>query len=137
MNGVATRYELVLAADSTAVREARDGDARAAIGFGLDAALVEDVRLCVSEMVTNVVRHAYDDGEGPVEIVVSPLRPGVLVVVRDRGKGIRASRTSSAVGGFGIPIVERLSDRYAFGPGRDDGTELRMEFGTRPRNTVA
>jgi anti-sigma regulatory factor (Ser/Thr protein kinase) len=131
MSCAATRFELVLPADAAAVGEARAGVVRAAIGFHLDPALVEDVRLCVSETVTNVVRHAYRDEKGTVAIAVLPLEPGILVVVSDRGRGIQASCVPSVGGGLGIPIVERLSDRCSFAHGLDGGTEVRMEFGTR------
>src|SRR3954449_13069923 len=37
----------------------------------LPGPLVEDIRLAITEAYTNVVRHAYDEGEaGPVEIEI-------------------------------------------------------------------
>src|ERR1044072_3943694 len=39
----------------------------------LPAELVEDMRLAVTEACTNVVRHAYHEGEpGPIDVVIRP-----------------------------------------------------------------
>src|SRR5829696_2923535 len=44
----------------------------------------EDMRLAVTEACTNVVRHAYADGEpGPVEILIRPEGDTLQVVVSD------------------------------------------------------
>ena len=49
--------------------------------------VIEDMRLAVTEACTNVVRHAYADGEpGPVEILIRPDGDGLQVVVSDRGR---------------------------------------------------
>src|SRR5439155_13480383 len=54
--------------------------------------LVEDMRLAVTEACTNVVRHAYTDGHvGPMEVMLSPTRDGVKVVIGDEGRGIGPS----------------------------------------------
>src|ERR671917_1594415 len=52
--------------------------------------VIEDMRLAVTEACTNVVRHAYSDGEpGPVEILIRPEGDTLLVVVSDQGRGLR------------------------------------------------
>src|ERR671916_50198 len=44
--------------------------------------VIEDMRLAVTEACTNVVRHAYADGEpGPVEILIRPAGEELQVVV--------------------------------------------------------
>lgn len=49
---------------------------------------IEDIRIAVSELVSNVVIHAYPDGPGPVR-VEGRLREGCLeITVSDHGRGI-------------------------------------------------
>ena len=46
--------------------------------------VIEDMCLAVTEACTNVVRHAYADGEpGPVQILIRPEGDELLVVVSD------------------------------------------------------
>ena len=51
--------------------------------------VIEDMRLAVTEACTNVVRHAYADGEpGPVEILIRPDGDTLQVIVSDQGRGL-------------------------------------------------
>ena len=55
--------------------------------------VIEDMRLAVTEACTNVVRHAYADGEpGPVEILIRPDGDTLQVIVSDRGPRPRPER---------------------------------------------
>lgn len=98
--------------------------------------LVDDIRLAVTEACTNVVRHAYQDGDGPIEVLVRPEDgEGVRVVVADRGRGI-APRSSGGGPGLGLPLIAALTDAFevSHAPGR--GSALAMVF--RPsRNRFA
>ena len=56
------------------VRSLRRAVTRIAIREGADREVVSDVTLCVHEALANVVRHAYGDYPGPVEVRSSVLR---------------------------------------------------------------
>ena len=87
MTLVATPLELSLPAKSSCVRDAREAVADAAREVGLPKRVVDDIRLCVSEAVSNAVRHAYRVEPGEVHVQFRRLGRGVLVVVRDFGSG--------------------------------------------------
>ena len=76
---------------------------------------LEDLRLLVSELVTNSVRHA---GLGPsqtIELKVTLSGETVRVEVNDQGGGFDPSpRTeqSQDESGWGLYLVSRLSDRW-------------------------
>ena len=68
------------------------------------------MRLAVTEACTNVVRHAYADGEpGPVEILIRPEGDTLEVVVSDHGRGIGPS-PDTAGPGLGLPLIAALAD---------------------------
>ena len=85
-----------------------------------DVADLEAVRLLVSELVTNVIQHTRRaEGELRLELDASTLR----VEVEDNGAGVPTVPIAphrDLGGGFGLQLVERLSDRW----------------GVRARNTV-
>ena len=91
--------------------------------------LIEDMRLAVTEACTNVVRHAYADGEpGPVEILIRPEdSDSLLVVVSDVGRGLGPSADSSGPG-LGLPLIAALSHSFEIEQVPDNGSRLRMSF---------
>jgi anti-sigma regulatory factor (Ser/Thr protein kinase) len=123
------RLELRLQAEPSSARQAREAVAKAATSLGARPAVVDDIRLCVSEVVTNAVRHAYLGEPGEVVVSCDRFRGGVLVVVRDFGLGTtpHAPRRHGE-GGFGWKIVQSLADRYTVRSTPEDGTEVWMSF---------
>ena len=91
--------------------------------------VIEDMRLAVTEACTNVVRHAYSDGEpGPVEILIRPEDSDtLLVVVSDAGGGLGPSADSSGPG-LGLPLIAALSHSFEIEQVPDNGSRLRMSF---------
>jgi anti-sigma regulatory factor (Ser/Thr protein kinase) len=94
--------------------------------------VVSDLELCVTELVTNGVRHPdTSDGE-PVEMSVRLSDEGVRVEVGDRGEGFdvdRLPREGGPRGGYGLYIVELLADRW--GVERRDLTWVWFEIDVR------
>jgi anti-sigma regulatory factor (Ser/Thr protein kinase) len=99
-------------------------DAVAAARRGLDGLESEvgserlnDMRLLVSELVTNSVRHAHNgNGNGEqLELEVNVSRRTIHVCVTDSGPGFEAAaRTADddPGSGWGLFLVEQLSDRW-------------------------
>jgi anti-sigma regulatory factor (Ser/Thr protein kinase) len=93
----------------------------------LPRALTEDVRLAVTEACTNVVRHAYADGDGTIDVVVRPKGSELEVVVEDKGRGVGPSPDTSGPG-LGLPLIAALADRLEIDRSTTAGSRLVMSF---------
>jgi anti-sigma regulatory factor (Ser/Thr protein kinase) len=94
-------------------------------------ALVQDLRLAVTEACTNVVRHAYPlDEPGPVEVSIQPSDELVSVVVSDRGRGLGTSADTTGPG-FGLPLIAAIADRLEVRPAPGGGSRVVMTFARR------
>ena len=103
----------------------------------LPADLVEDMRLAVTEACTNVVRHAYHDGEpGPIDVVIRPNGNHLELIVSDHGAGIGPS-PDLAGPGLGLPLIAALADHVEIEHGPSHGSSLAMTFQCRPRLGLA
>ncbi len=104
----------------------------------LPADQLGDVRLLVSELVTNAIRHAELGDEGAIRLLVTVADAAIRVEVRDDGHGfeVQEAPTDPARSeGWGLFLVETLADRW--GVERGDGGlvwfELdRVEDGSAP-----
>jgi anti-sigma regulatory factor (Ser/Thr protein kinase) len=92
------------------------GEARRAIELLDDRIapdVVPDVKLLVSELITNSVKYG---GNGEVTLRVDTDSPRKLrVEVIDQGAGfvpVARSRPATEVGGWGLHLVQTLSDRW-------------------------
>lgn len=92
----------------------------------LPAALTHDIRLAVTEACTNVVRHAYAGGEGPIDVTVQLHEDSLEIVVSDRGNGLGASVDATGPG-LGLPLIAAVADGLEIG-GAESGSHLRMRF---------
>lgn len=87
-----------------------------------------DIKLAVTEACTNVVVHAYPDGEdGPLDVLARIGDAHLEVVIRDRGQGILPRPDSPGLG-LGLPLIATLADSLELGTGPEDETEVRMTF---------
>jgi serine/threonine-protein kinase RsbW len=111
------------------VRQALTGVADA---IGLDAVETNDLNTAVTEACNNVVMHAYNGNEGPLEVGVYVLDDAVAVVVNDRGVGIGAlpelEDGDELRTGLGLPVIQALAREVEIGEREDGGTSVRMEF---------
>ena len=72
---------------------------------------LEVLRLLMSEMVSNSVRHAA--GSRSVDVRLWLGRRSIRLEVEDRGPGFRPPRAApKATGGWGLVIVDRLARRW-------------------------
>jgi anti-sigma regulatory factor (Ser/Thr protein kinase) len=98
---------------------------------GVPDALVGDLRLAISEAVTNAVVHAFRGRDQPGTVTVTvDVSAGEMaqVVVRDDGVGM--SRRSDSPGlGLGLGLIARIADQVEHRVPRDGaGFEMWMRF---------
>jgi anti-sigma regulatory factor (Ser/Thr protein kinase) len=88
--------------------------------------LLPDIKLLVCELVTNSVKYA---SEGPVRLRIHSRGPRhVCVGVVDQGDGFapaQRDRPVSEPGGFGLQLVQKLSDRWGV---RDGASHVWFEI---------
>jgi len=89
--------------------------------------VVEDVRLAVTEACTNVVRHAYDDDDGLMDIQIRPYPDRLDIEVADTGRGIGTS-TDREGPGFGLPMMATLADTLEIDRTTESGSRVAMSF---------
>jgi len=109
------------------VRQALAGVADA---LEVDAAVLADMKMAVTEACTNVVVHAYDEDDGLLEVDMRTEAAGLTIVVRDHGAGIqpRPARSEPPALGLGLPLIAALSDAFELRGTTGAGTEVRMTF---------
>jgi anti-sigma regulatory factor (Ser/Thr protein kinase) len=85
------------------------------------------LRLLVSELVTNAIRHV-NGSEQPVVLAVRIAARTIRVEVRDGGAGFEPGKPEprGADGGFGLFLVERMASRW--GVDTRDGTRVWFEL---------
>jgi serine/threonine-protein kinase RsbW len=93
----------------------------------LDPQLLSDVKLAVTEACTNVVVHAYGEGDGPMEIAATVEGDVLRVTVRDEGVGILPRPDSPGLG-LGLPLIATLTESLELGRAPDERTEVAMVF---------
>jgi anti-sigma regulatory factor (Ser/Thr protein kinase) len=100
-----------IARDRRAPSAARE--AISSLAGTVDPSMIPDARLLVSELITNSVK--YGDG-GPVTLeVTADGSDAMRVEVIDQGSGFVPSvrdKPKTEVGGWGLHLVEELSDRW-------------------------
>ncbi|HEY3920616.1 MAG TPA: ATP-binding protein [Gaiellaceae bacterium] len=94
--------------------------------------VLADVKLALTEACTNSVRHAYDGGEGTVEILYELHADRLVVEVTDSGEGFDHERVEAddsgelTEGGLGIAIIRALADEIEIGGRNGGGSRLRF-----------
>jgi anti-sigma regulatory factor (Ser/Thr protein kinase) len=108
-------------------------EARLAVTQWLDGSVarsaIDDIKLLVSELVTNAVRHPREDGH--IELGVRVQEGKVHVEVTDPGEGFSKPRIGSpppdALGGRGLLIVDRLATAWGVIPGKPNRVWFELE----------
>lgn len=114
-----------------AVAESIGAGRRAVAAFAAEAGMareqLEAVRLAASEALTNVVKHAYPDGEGSVHLSAALAGGELCVLVADQGSGFRPHLPRRGLG-LGLSLMTTMCDQFQIVRRGSGGTELRMWF---------
>lgn len=129
MAGTHAELAQTLPAVTSSVPVLRHAVAQFAREAGATGAALENLRLAVSEAVTNAVVHAYADQDepGPVSLTACILGATIDVTVSDAGCGL-IPRVDSPGLRLGLPLMAHAADTLAMQPAPGGGTELRMSF---------
>jgi anti-sigma regulatory factor (Ser/Thr protein kinase) len=115
-------------ADASSVGWARRAVAELAVAAGMQGERLEDVRLAVSEAVTNTVAYAYDGAPGDVHVIAAVVSGELWIVIADDGMGM-SKRPSEIRGlGLGLGLMARVSDALTILTRSSGGVEVQMRF---------
>jgi anti-sigma regulatory factor (Ser/Thr protein kinase) len=90
---------------------------------GLSRDQLDDLRLIVSELVTNAVKHAGSRADERIRMTIELSPSRLRVEVTNRGRGFADRRTqASAQDSRGLLIVDQLADRW----GTEFGSETKV-----------
>jgi anti-sigma regulatory factor (Ser/Thr protein kinase) len=104
-------------------------DVAAAAGAGGER--LEEIRLAVSEALTNAVVHAYrGDEPGHFHVTAAVAAGELWVLISDDGRGLHAFNDSRGLG-IGLSLISGLSDDFAIVTRASGGTEVQMRFDLR------
>jgi anti-sigma regulatory factor (Ser/Thr protein kinase) len=114
-------------ADLGRLKEARDFAVTAAAEFGFGAEALYDVKLAMSEAVTNAIQHGSRSPDDPVRIMATEESGALVFEVLDTGTFVPrvVRRSDLPESGRGLEFMRVLMDEVDLRPSRR-GTLLRM-----------
>lgn len=127
------KIELIIHAKKEFISIARYAATVYANDLGFDLDRIEDIKLVITEAVNNAVLHSYSE-DAKVEIDLYHREDRFCIEVRDNGKGFHTSEYKAPVldeeqsSGYGIYIIQTLSDAVEVISGDGRGTHLIIEF---------
>jgi serine/threonine-protein kinase RsbW len=103
----------------------------------------DDIETIVTELCTNVVRHARST-DGRYHLIIEYHQEKVVITVEDQGVGFAPDTVpapgterpedlagGTRIGGFGVPLVKALSDHIEFQLTSPQGTKVLAEKALR------
>ena len=94
---------------------------------GLEQASIGDLQTIVTEAAMNVVVHAYEGDDGPLEVTATRTGDSLEVAICDKGAGFRPRPAEPDRGDLrlGLPLIAALSDGFEIRGGPGQGTQVR------------
>jgi anti-sigma regulatory factor (Ser/Thr protein kinase) len=116
-----------LSADLGRVKEARDFADRAALDFGFTADERYQLKLSMSEAVTNAIQHGSSSEGDPIWLSAVAEGDALAFYVRDTGRFVPRVRRGGELpeSGRGLEFMRRLMDEVDLRPGAE-GTLVRF-----------
>jgi anti-sigma regulatory factor (Ser/Thr protein kinase) len=127
MPGAGRTFRKTFAASPAAVGPVRAQVAQLAAAAGAEPARVDEIRLAVSEAITNAVVHGCHGGPGRITVQASVSRGQLWVTVADDGAALRAGPDRPGLG-LGLGLISGLSDDFSILARASGGTEVRIRF---------
>jgi anti-sigma regulatory factor (Ser/Thr protein kinase) len=130
---VTESVDLILFPRPQAAKEARDGVDRLAERVAPE--ILDDVRLLVSELVTNSVRHGAVPQDGRIELRAALTSSAVRVEVIDTSGGFTSAtrtRSENRAGGWGLYLVQRIASRWGIDSSGEQTTRVWFEIDREP-----
>jgi anti-sigma regulatory factor (Ser/Thr protein kinase) len=109
-----------------------------ATDVGASPELLEDIRLAVSEALTNAVVHAYRGVHEPgaIGIIAARAVDELWVLISDSGCGLRPRQDSPGLG-LGMALMMQVSAGIDVNERSDGGTEVTLRFELAPERSRA
>ena len=109
--------------------------------FALEGTDLNDIHTAVTEACNNVVQHAYEGEEGPLDVVTEPAQGAVTSWFAIGARDPLARPHGQEAGpGIGLSAIHALTRRLDLQRPADGGTEVSMEFaaaGARPPHAAS
>jgi PAS domain S-box-containing protein len=99
--------------------------------FELDAKHLQPLGIIINELITNIMKYAFKDREtGLITVVATKSDRHIAVSVQDNGVGIPESVSFDGSTGFGLQLVQALTQQLkgTIRIERTDGTRIIVEF---------
>jgi stage II sporulation protein AB (anti-sigma F factor) len=134
MRDVPDTFDRSYQATPDSVGRARADVAAFAVAHGVDSTKVDEIRLAVSEAVTNAVMHGYRDMSGTVHVRARCAHRSLSISIRDFGCGMQPGPLDAGrIGmGLGLALIGRLVSELSVSPQAGNGTDVRMRFDLVP-----
>lgn len=119
--------QLTVPARAENVAVIRHAFAGLAAAMEMDPEAIADLKTIVTEACMNVVVHAYEGKDGPLEVRAWPEDADLVIAVRDYGNGVRPlvdPRRESLR--LGLPLIAALSSSFEISGAPGRGTEVTM-----------
>lgn len=132
------RIHLNIPSDLLFERVVRASAAELGTTMGFSDERIEDLKLAVSEAVTNAIEHGSSSGRNSVEVIFALDHDKLEVDIIDRGSGVESFNTERRVvdeehldagmlRGFGMYLISELVDQYEV-QSSSEGTCLKLRI---------
>jgi len=119
-----SRFHLEVTADPENLLTVHQFVKDSAATLGIKPAIVNDVRLAVEEIVTNIITHGYQNKGGKIEIEIKLYEDVLMIYLRDEAVPFDPTRFSGPdlskppavrpVGGMGIYLTKQIMDQVTY-----------------------
>lgn len=123
---------LVIPSELERIADARSWLASHASGAGLDELAVIDLELALTEVLSNVILHAYAGRSGEkIALRLELADDRLAIAIRDWGarfdpENVPASEREPGSGGYGLELIDALVDEVVRDTTLDEGTCLTL-----------